>query len=291
MAELRFLTKPEEFEQVEALQRLIWPGNETEIVPVHILRTVADHGGVLIGAYKESVLVGFVFGFPGLERIGDFPEQSHLMHASHMVGINPDFRDSGLGFDLKRAQWQAVRQQKIDHISWTYDPMQSRNASLNISKLGAVCNTYSEDHYGEMRDNINAGLPSDRFIVDWWINTTRVQNRLDRNRRGRLSLDHYQDAKARIINPVQQWVDQFPVPADEINDFSAQKLPIVLVEIPTDFQNMTAGNQELALGWRIQSRQIFKAYFLERYIVTDFVFKAGEPSRGYYVLSHGDSSF
>ena len=79
----------------------------------------------------------------------------------------------------------------IDLITWTYDPLLARNVQLNIAKLGAVCNTYLANLYGEMRDGLNAGLPSDRFQLDWWIATRRVADRLgytpgDRPRSGRL---------------------------------------------------------------------------------------------------------
>ena len=87
------------------------------------------------------------------------------------------YRDSGIGFALKRAQWQMVRHQDLDHITWTYDPLLSRNAYLNIARLGAVCSTYRRSEYGEMRDGLNVGLPSDRFQVDWWLNSHRVQRR------------------------------------------------------------------------------------------------------------------
>jgi predicted GNAT superfamily acetyltransferase len=77
------------------------------------------------------------------------------------IGIDPDQRDAGIGFALKRAQWQMVRHQGLDHITWTYDPLLSRNAYLNIAKLGAVCNTYRRSEYGDMRDG---NALSDRFL-------------------------------------------------------------------------------------------------------------------------------
>ena len=96
-------------------------------------------------------------------------------HCSHIAAFIPNHRDSGVGFALKRAQWQMVRHQGLDHVTWTYDPLLSRNAHLNIARLGAVCSTYRRSEYGDMRDGLNAGLPSDRFQVDWWVNTKRVE--------------------------------------------------------------------------------------------------------------------
>ena len=288
MTDLRVLSKPEELVQVEALQRLVWPGDETGIVPVHMLRAVADHGGVVIGAFEGDQLIGFVFGFPGIDET---PAGPCLVHASHMAGIHPDYRDHGLGFMLKRAQWQIVRQQKIERICWTYDPLQSRNANLNIAKLGAVCNTYTPEYYGEMHDGLNTGLPSDRFTVDWWVNTSRVRQRLSLTGRGKLNLTHFQAAHTEIVNPVLQWADKFPIPVVEFALYSEKENAILLVEIPADFQTMCVSNVELALQWRLHTRRIFQTYFSLGYFVTDFVFEPGELPRSYYVLGYGESTF
>src|SRR5687767_7832329 len=120
------------------------------------------------------------------------------------MGVHPDYRNSGIGFALKRAQWQMVRKQGLDRITWTYDPLLSTNAHLNIGRLGAVCNTFLREAYGQMRDGLNAGLPSDRFQVDWWIHTKRVERRLSRRPRRELGLDHYDQAQTRTLYDVAQ---------------------------------------------------------------------------------------
>ena len=95
-----------------------------------------------------------------------------------MAGVHPAYRNRGLGYSLKLAQREHVLAQGIDLITWTFDPLETRNATLNFHKLGAVCNTYLPNLYGDMRDGLNAGLPSDRFQVDWWIASERVAQRL-----------------------------------------------------------------------------------------------------------------
>lgn len=288
MPDLHILETPESLFLVEDLQRLIWPGDDTEIVPVHMLRAAVDHGGVVIGAYAGDLLIGFVFGFPGIEETSSGPR---LMHVSHMAGIHPEYRDHGLGFALKRAQWQFVRHQGGERICWTYDPLLSRNANLNIAKLGAISRTYITDYYGEMRDGLNAGLPSDRFRVDWWVNTPRVEKRLSRARRPHLKLAHFQAAHAEIVNPVQEWIATFPAPPADVALPSRPATPLLLVEIPADFQAMRSTNPQLALNWRFHSRQIFQTCFALGYIVTDLIFDPGESPRSFYVLSHGESTF
>src|SRR6266542_4984843 len=196
---IKILESPEDMTAVEELQRAVWPGSETDIVPAHVLITAIHNGGLVAGAFEEHKLIGFVFGFPGIEFTPDGPRPKHC---SHMMGIHPDHRDGGIGFALKRAQLQMVRHQGLDHITWTYDPLLSRNAYLNMAKLGAVCNTYRRSEYGDMRDGLNAGLPSDRFQVDWWINTQRVKSRLGKRSRTTLKLDHVARTGLRPFYPL-----------------------------------------------------------------------------------------
>jgi predicted GNAT superfamily acetyltransferase len=272
---------------VEALQRLVWPGSEADIVPVHVLRSAVQHGGLLIGAWAGEQLAGFVFGFPGMYLTPDGPR---LEHYSHMLGVNPDYRDQGIGYRLKRAQWQMVRQQGLDRITWTYDPLLSRNAWLNITRLGAVCNTYLPDFYGPMRDELNLGLASDRFQVDWWVNTRRVNHRLSRGARPPLDLDHYLKGDARVLNPAQHCADGLIEISEWNGDITDPPEAFLLVEIPQDFLALKATQPALAARWRLHTRQIFESCFAHGYLVTDFIHLTGQNHRSYYVLCHGEST-
>lgn len=303
---IRILESPEEMEAVEELQRIVWPGSELDIVPGHMLLAACHNGGLVLGAYTDefrstfeptaappgSELVGFVYGFPGLYFTPDGPRPKHC---SHMMGVHPQFRDRGLGFSLKRAQWQLVRQQGLDRITWTYDPLLSRNAHLNISKLGAVCNTYLREVYGEMRDGLNIGFSSDRFQVDWWVNSHRVNRRLSKQVRRPLDLADYFAGGVEVINPSNFDKDGFPKPADELRHPSnirveGEFIPIVLVEVPFDFQALKAAKPELASEWRTHTRALFENLFESGYLVTDFVFLPGDHPRSFYALTHGDST-
>jgi predicted GNAT superfamily acetyltransferase len=208
-----------------------------------------------------------------------------------MLGIHPQYRNLGMGFALKRAQWQMVRRQGIDLISWTYDPLLSANAHLNIARLGAVCNTYLPNFYGAMRDELNIGLPSDRFQVDWWVNSRRVYRRLSKRARRPLHLDQLLSAQVAIVNPAIIDGQDLPCPATVITIPDDQTHPLLLVEIPADFNHLNQTNLELALDWRKQSRKVFETLFERGYLVTDFVHEQGEPERSFYVLSHGESTF
>lgn len=289
---IHILETPEDMQQVEELQRIVWPGSETDVVPVHLLVTAVHNGGLVIGATESGQMIGFVYGFPGLYYTPDGPR---LKHCSHQLAVHPEFRGQGLGFQLKRAQWQMVRHQGIDRITWTYDPLLSRNAHLNIARLGAVCSKYLREVYGEMRDELNRGLPSDRFEVDWWVNTQRVDRRLSRLARRRLNLAHFLAAGAEVINPAPLNNRGWPVPAEEVEFPNIQDhgkgIPVlVLVEIPADFQELRRDNFKLAQGWRMQSRLVFEKLFADGYLITDFVHMPGKEARSYYVLTYGEAT-
>lgn len=285
--ELRVLETPEEMREVEELQRLVWPGSDADLVPAHLLVTAAHNGGLVVGAFAEARLVGFVFGFPGLDTTVTPPR---LKHCSHMLGVHPDYRDAGIGFALKRAQWQIVRHQGIEWVTWTYDPLLSRNAHLNIAKLGAVCNTYRRNVYGEMRDAMNAGLPSDRFQVDWWVNSRRVEQRMSGELRPPLGLAQYLEAGAALLNPLSSPGSPAPPPPalELIGGLERESGPsTVLVEIPSDFLALKMADPGLALTWRLRTRALFEALFAQDFIVTDFLYEPGLPPRSLYVLSRG----
>jgi predicted GNAT superfamily acetyltransferase len=282
---IKLIENIDEMHRVEDLQRQVWQEGETDIVPAHLMNSAVHNGGLLLGAYVEDKLAGFVFGFTGFYTTPDGPR---LKHYSSMLGVRLEFRDQGMGFALKRAQWQMVRHQGIDRITWTYDPLLSRNAWLNITRLGAVCSTYLRDFYGKMHDALNQGLPTDRFDVDWWVHSHRVNRRLSRRRRADLSLVHFLSGGAQIVNPAEMDLSQLPHPIEDPPMQAGKDLTFLLVEIPADFQALKAADLKLALEWRLHTRSIFEALFNAGYLVTDFVNSTNPPNRSYYVLVHGD---
>jgi predicted GNAT superfamily acetyltransferase len=151
---------------------------------------------------------------------------------------------------------------------------------LNIARLGAVCDTYLRSAYGEMRDSLNAGLPSDRFQVDWWVNTTRVERRLSRRSRPALTLDQYRTAEVSLHEALHG-LDPGPRPPEKIPALAGSML---LVEIPADFQAVKEADLGLARDWRFYCREVFETAFAAAYLVTDFVYDGG---RSFYVLTDG----
>lgn len=276
---LRDIDSPAELVAVEDLQRLIWSGGDTEVVPGHVLLTAAHNGGLVAGAFVEGILAGFVWGFLGMDTGSDRPR---LKHCSHQLGVHPDYRNTGLGFALKCFQRERVLSQGLDRITWTYDPLLARNARLNIGKLGATCSTYFRDLYGEMHDALSAGLPSDRFQVDWWIRSEPVAARLGGKTEARSSLTALLARDAVLLNPPSP-PDQLSPP--ELDLRRVQAGSIVLVEIPPDFLALKAVDPVLALRWRLATRQVFETLFGRGFAVMDFVLQAGPLPRAAYVLT------
>jgi predicted GNAT superfamily acetyltransferase len=285
---IRPLESMEEMIQVEELQLLVWPGSERDVVPGHILITLAHNGATLLGAFEGDRLVGFVLGFLGLDS--HTPERvamARLKHCSHMLGVDPAYQDRGIGVALKLAQRQKVEEQGIRLMTWTYDPLQSRNAHLNIRRLGGLARTYMRDAYGEMRDDLNEGVASDRFLVEWWITSPRVVSRVE-HARAPLDLANFLAAGAKKINPAILRQDDLLEPSEGLQPMEGN---LLLVEIPSDFDWIRQTDPGLASAWRSHTREIFEAAFAEGYMATDFVHLGEEKfPRSYYLLIQGEGT-
>jgi predicted GNAT superfamily acetyltransferase len=286
--DIRPLRTLEDFHAAEDVQRAAWSSDDIDVAPLHIMLTIAKNGGVALGAFAQDRLVGFVLGFLGTsQRYGaEAPATVKLKHCSHMLGVLPEWHSRGVGYALKAAQREAVLNQGVRLITWTYDPLESRNANLNIAKLGAVCNTYIRNYYGELRDDLNRGIATDRFQVDWWIASRRIETRLSR-KRPPLQLHHYLEVDAPIINPAR-WDDRnLQVCQDPIEPPPAHRF---LVEFPADFQAVKRADNALAVAWRLHLRSICETAFASGFTVIDYVHTPGPPARSFYVMQRIDSS-
>lgn len=285
---IRTLETPADMAGAEELQSLIWQGGKIDVIPDHMITALAHNGGLALGAFDGDRMIGVLIGFLGTDSATpDRVASARLKHCSHQMGVHPDYQNRGVGAMLKIAQRSFVMEQGVRLITWTYDPLLSRNAQLNIRRLGAVCQTYLCDAYGEMHDALNRGIASDRFQVDWWITSRRVAARLAGNRPP-LDLAHFLAAGARELNPASLDVSGLPRPCEKPE---APEGSLVLVEIPPDYQDLRARDLPLAVEWRNHTREIFQNAFTAGYIVTDFVHLGGERfPRSFYVLTHGEAT-
>lgn len=275
MITIRPLQTETEYRAAEQLQRDVWGMEDVEVVAHDLLITVHKNGGLILGAFEtepgsNETLIGFVFGFVGLQADG------RAKHCSHLAGVTPLHQGRNIGYRLKLAQREYVLAQGIDLVTWTFEPLESRNAHFNLHKLGATCNTYVRNVYGAMRDKLNAGLPSDRFQVNWRLKSARVQARLA-GQFQRLAPTALQGAGVVVINQAET-VGELLRPAETIAPIQGSPL---LVQIPADFQKIRAEDNSLARAWRAQTRQIFEAAFSAGYTATDLLFENGTS---YYLL-------
>jgi predicted GNAT superfamily acetyltransferase len=151
------------------LQQVIWGFNDVELLPVRFLVVVSRIGGHVFGAYNGEEMIAFCFAIPGIKPTG----RSYLH--SHMLGVLPEYRNAGIGRSLKLRQREEALARGIELIEWTFDPMELKNAFLNIEKLGAIVRRYNQNQYGYTASPLHGGLPTDRCYAEWWIDTPRVR--------------------------------------------------------------------------------------------------------------------
>jgi len=159
-----------EMREVEQLQREIWGVADLEVYPTLALKPQREVGAILIGAFADGRMVGFVFGFPGIL------DGEMIIH-SDMLGILPAYRSHNLGYLLKCAQREAAIALGVKRITWTFDPLQSRNARLNFGKLGVIADRYYVDYYGTTSSFLHR-YGTDRLWVTWWLQSERVESRM-----------------------------------------------------------------------------------------------------------------
>ncbi len=168
-AEIRQLFHLSEFSDVLRLQQAIWGFADAELLPLRFLVVCSKIGGHVFGAYDGSQMTAFCFAIPGVK-----PGGRPYLH-SHMLGVLPRYRNSGIGRRLKLRQREDAIARGIELIEWTFDPLELKNAFFNIERLGAIVRRYSVNQYGITASPLHGGLPTDRCVAEWWINSPRVK--------------------------------------------------------------------------------------------------------------------
>jgi predicted GNAT superfamily acetyltransferase len=161
----------EELRACVALQKEVWNFSDAELVPLRMFVVAEKVGGQVMGAFDGHEMVGFALSVPGT-RTG------HVYLHSHMLAVRKEFRNSGLGRRLKLLQREEALERGIELIEWTFDPLEIKNAYLNIEKLGAIARRYNINQYGITSSPLQGGLPSDRLIAEWWLRSKRVETLL-----------------------------------------------------------------------------------------------------------------
>ncbi len=181
--EIRPCESLDEFEMCVQLQIAVWGHSESDLVPRKVFLLARKIGGQVFGAFLAEAetgvfpssgtvpLVGFAMALPGYRN-------GHAYLHSHMLAVFPGYRDAGLGRRLKMAQRDDALARGIDLIEWTFDPLQGKNAYLNLEKLGAIARRYTANFYGPSTSPLQGGLPTDRLHAEWWLRSRRVESAL-----------------------------------------------------------------------------------------------------------------
>lgn len=246
MIEYRELETQAEMRAVQRLEYRVW---EMEPIPTHQTMTAVKNGGIMLGVFDNELLVGFSYGFAGFDH-----GKSYL--CSHMMGLDAAYRSQGLGEQLKQKQREVALQKGYRLITWTFDPLESRNAYLNITKLHGICDTYIQNCYGDMTDKLNTGLPTDRLEVHWYIDQPHVEKGFS------VSAD-----KAVELNDCVREESSFPVNQDRNMDCVGAET--YAVHIPNQFQQLKQQYPERALEWRLAVRTYFKKLFKTGYVAVE----------------------
>lgn len=163
----------DELRAAVALQKEVWNFTDAELVPLRLFVVAEKVGGQVIGAFEGNDMVGFALAVPGVR--GGHP----YLH-SHMLAVRKDFRNAGLGRRIKLFQREEAIARGVDLIEWTFDPLEIKNAYLNIERLGAIARRYTINQYGITSSPLQGGLPTDRLIAEWWVKSKRVESLLSR---------------------------------------------------------------------------------------------------------------
>src|SRR6266536_6181462 len=177
-----------------ALQKEVWNFSDAELVPVRMFVLATKIGGHVIGAFDRGDLIGFAVAFPGMRG-------GHSYLHSHMLAVRHQFRNAGLGRRLKLFQREEALARGIDLIEWTFDPLEIKNAYLNIEKLGAIARRYNINQYGITSSPLQGGLPSDRLIAEWWLKSRRVEVLLETGKNPAIQ----RDATIAVPAQIYEW--------------------------------------------------------------------------------------
>jgi predicted GNAT superfamily acetyltransferase len=169
--ELRNCSEVEEFRACVVLQKEVWSFADNELVPLRIFSLAPKIGGQVIGAWDGGALVGFAFSIPGTRN-----GRSYLH--SHMLAVKAEYRNSGLGRRLKLFQRDDAIKLGYELMEWTFDPLEIKNAYLNLERLGAIARRYNINQYGITSSPLQGFLPTDRLVAEWWLKSQRVEELL-----------------------------------------------------------------------------------------------------------------
>ncbi len=286
---VRDLKSIDDLGQLKAVEKEVWGMTDDDTLPLTLAIALKSSGNILVGAFDTTKekgkdkdkdndkLVGFAFGFLGREH------GQTTIH-SHMLAVLDGYRHLDLGSRLKQAQRERAMAMGVHEMTWTFDPLQSRNAHFNFSKLGVVSETYKVDFYGPETSSVLHRNGTDRLWVRWMLNSRRVRDRLA----GKNSRVETLDAM-RLLAPLVRFDPSGkPERADLAESLSRQR---VSIEIPGDILAVERTDMGLAREWRDATRWAFRESVKAGFFVSEFCRSVrGQQGPGAYLLQRGTVS-
>jgi len=184
----------DEFRACVDLQQEVWHFADQDLVPLRMFVVAEKIGGQIVGAFDGRQLVGFAMSLPGTRS-------GHPYLHSHMLAVRESYRNSGIGRRLKLEQREDALARGIELIEWTFDPLEIKNAHLNVERLGAIARRYTINQYGASSSPLQGGLPTDRLVAEWWLRSRRVTQLLEKGTLPACSTEKTLDVPAEIY----QW--------------------------------------------------------------------------------------
>jgi predicted GNAT superfamily acetyltransferase len=272
---IRHLRGMPEFETAVSFQEETWGKGFSERVPRSLMKVTQRLGGVVAGAFDaQGRMVGFVYGMTGVES-------GRLVHWSDILAVSPEVRNDGVGRRLKAFQREAVLPLGVTRMYWTFDPLESRNAYLNLGRLGAVAREYAPDMYGVSDSPLHRGLGTDRFVATWELDSPRVEARLAGEPGPTLDqVAHLPEAFPVVGGGDSGELPRPDPPAADVLD-RGQEAGGLRVPIPLQIQELRDRNPELAAQWRGATRAVLHSATQCGWEVRELV---RAPNLSYYVV-------
>ena len=190
---IRMLGDLTEFERCVELQVAVWGYSGGDVIPRRMFLLAQRIGGQVLGGFDGETMVAFAMALPG------YREGRPYLH-SHMLAVLPEYRNLGVGQRLKLAQREDALARGFELMEWTFDPLEIKNAYLNVAKLGAICRRYQADFYGPSSSPLQGGLPTDRLYAEWWLGSARVEACL----KGELPVEEVEE-QVLVPHEIQEW--------------------------------------------------------------------------------------
>ena len=280
---IRDLNSIDDLAKLKAVEKEVWGMADEDALPLTVAIALRAAGNIFVGAFDKDndkeKLVGFAFGFFGREH------GQTTIH-SHMLAVLDAYRHLDLGSRLKQAQRERAMALGVHEMTWTYDPLQSRNAHFNFSKLGVVSDTYKVDFYGPETSSMLHRNGTDRLWVRWILNSRRVRDRLaGKNTSARTET---LDAMKLLAPLVRFDPSGKPGRADLAESLARQR---VSIEIPGDILEVERTDMGLAREWRDATRWAFREAVKAGFFVAEFCRSIrGQQGPGAYLLQRGTVS-